>query len=943
LTSGYPNLHNAQLKKNRSADGPGVQLVSTPVFHKIPALTSSKNVSEGDGKTNTADAKMTTSANNDKAGHVDAPDGASRVPRLVQSIFRARFTRELLIVLAFFVLTSLLTWPYVSRIRGAVSGRNDPYLTSYVLWWDYHATFNDPANLFHPNIFYPYRYALAFSEHCYGIALLFFPLFALGFKPLTVHAVAIFFGFILSGYGGFRLARTLTGQTGPGWIAGILFAFIPYRYGMIGQLMYLFSAWVPLIFEALVLFVREQSRKRAAWLGVCFFMLGSSTTSWFLWSLIPLAVTGAILLTRYQLWLKLRFWKRLAIALGLGSLALMPFIVPYYLASRIYGFKRRIDEVRAHSATPMHWLAVDDHNQLWVGLGKGFYEAWKFQMFPGLLALLLPLAELLMIGPAKIKAEDHDQAHPRSNWIRLLDVLAVIAFAVSVLAIGFDGTGAYGLFQPGRITSERALAFLSIVVIARLCLAYPRVLRRGEGANLIETLRSQRRSDAFWMGVLLTVIGFFYSIGWNFFFYRILYDLMPGFKGIRAPMRGALFAYLGLSLLAGLGVMRLADLVGRHFRRIRPPVVFVIVSALLLFELNGAPFFFIRGEVYPDAITLRLKDTPMRGGIAYLPMSLDLNHQYTLRAADHLKPLITATSSFNPPLFDEIEKMTNAGTIPLQFMDLLERIPASYLIIENGLIEPGRKADYAVFLTSAVSAQRLRFVNRFDGKNDLYAVTRIEPGAKTEAPLPAELHLREWSSLIDEDQANILGRFRNWSQTLYRLHLAASGGIPRYADLMNDAKTIGRDVIEGQPTEQLQLETNLRRLVEEWVQRKDFIATFGQLDDERYVERLSANAGLNLDSGERAALIAGLSSRQETRGSVLLKIAAHPRLIDKEKNRSLTVLYYFAFLRRNPGDAPDYNLEGLAFWTQEFERHDPAQVMDAFKASGEYLDLQKKK
>jgi hypothetical protein len=620
----------------------------------------------------------------------------------------------------------------------------------------------------------------------------------------------------------------------------------------------------------------------------------------------------------------------------------MPFIVPYYLASRIYGFKRRIDEVRAHSATPMHWLAVDDHNQLWVGLGKGFYEAWKFQMFPGLLALLLPLAELLMIGPARIKVEDHDQAHPRSNWIRLLDVLAVIAFAVSVLAIGFDGTGAYGLFQPGRITSERALAFLSIVVIARLCLAYPKVLRRGEGANLIETLRSQRRSDAFWIGLLLTVIGFFYSIGWNFFFYRILYDLMPGFKGIRAPMRGALFAYLGLSLLAGLGVTRLADLVSRNFRRIRPPVVFAIVSALLLFELNGAPFFFIRGEVYPDAITLRLKDTPMRGGIAYLPMSLDLNHQYTLRAADHLKPLITATSSFNPPLFDEIEKMTNAGAIPLQFMDLLERIPASYLIIENGLIEPGRKADYAVFLTAAVSAQRLRFVNRFDGKNDLYAVTRIEPGAKTEAPLPPELHLREWSSLIDEDQTNILGRFRNWSQTLYRLHLAASGGIPRYADLMNDAKTIGRDVIEGQPTEQWQLETNLRRLVEEWTQRKDFIVTFGQLDDERYVERLSANAGLNLDSGERASLLAGLSSRQETRGSVLLKIAAHPRLVDSEKNRSLAVLYYFAFLRRNPGDAPDHNLEGLAFWTQEFERHDPAEVMNAFKASGEYQGLQKK-
>lgn len=887
---------------------------------------------------------MTTSANPEKEVPVDPSrdqnhgQGGGLVSRMV----RVRPIRELLIVLAFFLMTTAMTWPYVSRLRSAVSGRNDPYLSSYLLWWDYHATFTDPLNLFHPNIFYPYRYALGFSEHGYGISLLFFPLFALGYKPLTVHSVAIFFGFILSGYGGFRLARTLTGKSGPAWIAGILFAFTPYRYGMIGQLMYLFSPWVPLLFEALVLFVRDQSRQRTAWLGFCFFMLGVSTASWFLWSLVPLAVTGAILLTRYELWRQLKFWKRALVAFGLGSLALVPFVAPYYLASRIYGFKRRIDEVKAHSALPVNWLTADDHNQLWNGLGRDFYEANKFQMFPGLLALLLPIAEFMLIGPPKIRVSDQEKVSSRWRWPRALDALAVFAFALSVLAIGFNGNGAYGLFQPYRITSERALALLCVVVIARLCLAYPRVWRRGEGANLIETLRSQRRSDAFWIGVLLTVIGFFYSIGWNFFFYRILYDLMPGFKGIRAPMRGALFAYLGLALLAGLGVTRLSELVGRHFRRIKPPVVFAIVCALLLFELNGAPFFFIRGEVDPDAITLRLKNTPMHGGLAYLPMNLDLNHQYTLRAADHLKPLITATSSFNPPLFDEIEKMTNAGTVPQQFMDLLERVPTSYLIIENGLIEPGRKTDYAVFLTSAVASGRLRFINRFDGKNDLYAVTKIEPGTKTEAPLPPELHLREWTSLIDEDPTNILGRFQEWSQTLYRLHLAATGNIPNYAALMDEAKTIGRNVIEGQPSENQQLEAKLRQLVEEMTKRKDFAEVFAPLDNEHFVDRLIANAGITLDAADRAGLMGDLSSGKETRATVLLKVARHPRLVEKEKNRSLAVLYYFAFLRRNPGDAPDHNLDGLAFWTQEFERHQPAEVAAAFKASGEYQGLQKK-
>jgi lysylphosphatidylglycerol synthetase-like protein (DUF2156 family) len=120
--------------------------------------------------------------------------------------------------------------------------------------------------------------------------LLFFPLFALGARPLTVHAVALFFGFATCGYAAFRLARTLTGSTGTAWIAGIVFAFVPFRFGMMSHLAYLFSMWIPLLFEAQVLFVRKRSKRRAAWLGVAFFMSGLTTVSWFTLSLVPFVV-----------------------------------------------------------------------------------------------------------------------------------------------------------------------------------------------------------------------------------------------------------------------------------------------------------------------------------------------------------------------------------------------------------------------------------------------------------------------------------------------------------------------------------------------------------------------------------------------------------------------------------------------------------------------------
>ena len=830
------------------------------------------------------------------------------------------WARECLIVLAFCLLTSAITWPYVTRLRDAVSGRNDPYLTSYLMWWDYHATFTNPLNLFHPNIFYPYRYVLAFSEHCYGIALPFFPLYALGFRPLTVHSLAVFFGIALSGYAAFRLARTLTNSYAIAWIAGIYFAFMPYRFNMLGQLMYLFSVWVPLLFEALILFVQERSRKRAAWLGFAFFMTGLTTITWFLLSTVPLAIAAAILLTRKRLWRDRKFWQRGAIALAAGSVALLPFMMPYFIAAKIYGFKRRVDEVRAHSALPIHWLVSDEHNRLWHGLGRDIPDAGKFQMFPGMLALLLSIAELLLVASFRPQAPPHERRIIRRRLIWGIDLLIVCAFGLSLL-------------------SDRALALLFVTLIARLCLAYPNFLRRGEGANLIETIRSDRRSDAFWVGITLTVIGFCYSIGWNFFFYRILYDLVPGFKSMRAPMRGALFAYLGLALLAGLGTRRLAELLNHHLPRIKVSLVFSIVCGLLLLELNTVPLFFIRGEVYPDAVTLRLKQTNMRGGIAYLPMTLDLNHQYTLRAADHLKPLITATSSFNPPYFDEIDRLTNSGPIPTEFMDLLEKIPASYLIVENQLTEPERRADFTAFLARSLAAGRLRFINRFDGRNDLYAVTATEPEATSEATLPPELNTREWPDLIAQDATNILA-LDDWSQTICRMYVASFGRLPRFAEFMNDVKTIGAGVISGFDSEQRLLETNFRKFTEDWTKRRDFVNLYGTMDQSQYVDHLAKNAGLSLQAAEREDLIGALPNGQKARVTTLDKLVRDTRFAAAEKYRLTVLLYYFGYLHRNPDDPPDRNLDGFNFWVHQLERnYDPSKLVDAFKSSSEYNRL----
>jgi hypothetical protein len=470
-----------------------------------------------------------------------------------------------------------------------------------------------------------------------------------------------------------------------------------------------------------------------------------------------------------------------------------------------------------------------------------------------------------------------------------------------------------------QLTSERILAFLVAVVIARFCLAYPLVLRF-HNANLIETLRSERRTDAFWLGLILIIIGFSYSLGWNFFFYRILYDVLPFFRSMRVAVRGSMFAYLGLAILAGLGAKCLAEIIRQRIPRLRPAVVFAVLSMLALFELNTSRLRFVRGDVDPDGVTLRLKDTPMRGGVVLLPANGSVNHRYLLRAADHMKPMIVGTSGFNSPQEDQIEVDTRAGPIPAKLMQLFEDVPASYVVIENHLIPPERRVDYEMFLARAIVAGRLRFINRFDGRSDLYAVVKTEPQAKTEAPLPFGLQMKDWATLLKEDPVNLLGQYRAWSQAVFRLQVASYGSMPRYLDFLRDVESIAAGVVASSLDEQQpKLQENLMQLAERWVERAEFKSRYDSMTDEGFVDALAANARLSLAPAERAAFIDKLKSAALTRPQVLLAIVNNGVFAAKEQNPSLVLLHYFGYLHRNPDDPPDRNMDGFNFWLKEVE------------------------
>jgi len=847
--------------------------------------------------------------------------------------------REALVFAAFVGLTTLMTWPWALCLRDAVADKGDPYMIAWSLWWDYHQTFNDPLRLFHANVFYPYQYTLAFSENDYGIALLFFPLFAAGVRPLTVNSLATFLGFAFCGYAAFRLTRTLTGSNVAAWAGGIFFAFVPYRFGLLSHLHYLFAGWMPLVLDALVLYARRRTWRRAAWLGAAFLMNALSCISWFIMSLVPLALTGLYLLARRPALLRERaFWVRGVVALGAAGLMLVPFLLPYLWVSEMYGLRWPPGDFYHFSPSAVSWLAGEPRTKLWSTFGRHLPEAHR--MFPGLLAPLLALAALRFAGGGR---EEPAGSGPRRGPGRGLEVAALAAALVGVFAVGYPGftLRLFGvqLLRAGDETPGHALVVVAVALGLRLSLELRGLAGRLREGRAFAGVRRRWRDEAVAVGLIWAAWGFFSSLGVHFFLNRWLREHFFLFQSLRVQTRWAMICYVGLAVLAGAGAARLASMAARSAAgtRLRRPaaIVCALVCAALLFDLRAFPLHFERGEADPDALALRLKETPMRGGLVELPTDVGVvRHRYMLRSADHGRPLVNATASFVSPLVNDVHQATAPGKLGREFLDLLEGIPASYLVVHNQDLPPERAAEYEDFLVRAVVSGRLRFVNRFDGRSDLYAVTAVEPGAREEAPPPFAGRVRDWSSLVAEEPVNMLGAYTGWSARLLRLHLAATGRLPRYPEFLSDLGRLGRGVVPGFDEHDRRLEANFRELAAEVAGRPAARAAHEGSGEAEFVGGAYANAGLRPEAAEREALARALASGEETRAGLLARVASDDRLGPDERRRTLVALHFYGYLRRAPDDPPNHNLDGLLHWVQQLERGlDPGDLHAVFENS----------
>jgi hypothetical protein len=155
---------------------------------------------------------------------------------------------SLFILVIYILLTFILTHPLIFNLTTAVPNDiGDPLLNTWILAWNSHALLTDPLNLFNANIFYPLPNTLAYSEHLFSSALLVLPLQLISAEPIVAYNISVLITFPLAAFGMYLLALRWTRQRSAAFIAGLIFAFAPYRFATIAHLQLLTFQWLPFI------------------------------------------------------------------------------------------------------------------------------------------------------------------------------------------------------------------------------------------------------------------------------------------------------------------------------------------------------------------------------------------------------------------------------------------------------------------------------------------------------------------------------------------------------------------------------------------------------------------------------------------------------------------------------------------------------------------------
>ncbi len=623
---------------------------------------------------------------------------------------------------AYLLLALVATWPLARGLgRDVAWDLGDSVLVMWTLAWDCEqmlrilgGDLSRISTFFDANIFFPMPLTLAYSEHLIPQALQVFPVYVVTGNPILCYNLLFLSTFVLSGLGMYLLVRELTGNRTAGFVAGLVFAFAPYRLPQSSHLHVLSSQWMPFVVYGLT---RYFSSRRLLPLGgaALALVLQNLSSGYYLLYFAPFAAAFVLWeIWRRSLWRDLRMWRELSGAGLLVAAMTAPFLLPY-AALREQGLAMRsVAEVSRFSSDVYSYATAFSGQRVWGDLLRAFPKP-EGELFPGLVPLLLALIGIAAAG-ALGRGVPLATRFPR--WVVWILAAATIGHGVAaalVLAlrrITFDA----GWFVL-RMSNINQLLLRAGVALALLLVVSPPARMKFQAFMRERGVFVLGLGAALWLslGPSPQALGRPIEIAAP---YRLLYEYVPGFEGLRVPARFAMIVAFMLAVLAGYGAQA-----ATRYRAGR--VALFLAGGMFFLEATHIPFTVnsmtpLRGFTTPEArlyhparapaVYREMARQPPDSVVVELPLG---QPDYDLRAmyysTVHWRPVLNGYSGFFPAHYGQLTAaFSEMGRHPEVSLQALGASGATHAIVHEGAYLDTEGADTSALLQRAGAVEIFR-------------------------------------------------------------------------------------------------------------------------------------------------------------------------------------------------------------------------------------------
>jgi len=181
------------------------------------------------------------------------------------------------VLILYTLITFILTYPVVFKIRNYIPGGGDAFQWIRILWYTPVAIFNSNlTKLTHDYlIFYPDGIPASPFQSAFN-QILSYVLSSI-MEIHVVYTILWLFSFIFGAYGTYLLVRYLTGDRTSSFIAGIVFAFSPYHFvHSLGHFGATSIEWIPFCALYLMKMFKEGGVRNSFFAGIFFILVAMS-------------------------------------------------------------------------------------------------------------------------------------------------------------------------------------------------------------------------------------------------------------------------------------------------------------------------------------------------------------------------------------------------------------------------------------------------------------------------------------------------------------------------------------------------------------------------------------------------------------------------------------------------------------------------------------------